>query len=101
VEHSPGAFIQHVGINALGFQQRNPMLPLGALGLELGQLSAEFGILLIEFLLGEQPVISGVGVGAEIADQPRAREAAVNRVNEALPGALLCPPCATCETPSE
>ena len=51
----------------------------GALLLELVKLLAQRGKLLVEVLLGPQPVIAGVGVDAEIADHQRAADIEAER----------------------
>src|SRR5712691_2851160 len=62
VEQRPGALVEHVGVEAVRFQQRDAPLPAGALGLERGELTAELRDLLVEVLLGAQPAVAGIGV---------------------------------------
>ena len=79
IEHDPRALIERVGIDALGFEQLDPALPFGALLLELVELFTQRNKLLVEVLLGPQPVIAGVGVDAEIADHQRTADIKTER----------------------
>ncbi len=52
----------------------HPLLAFGPLALQPGELRGQRDDLLVEFLSGVEPVLAGIGVGAEIADQePRHR----------------------------
>ena len=50
--------------------------------LEAVELLAQLGELLVEVLLGPQPMIAGVGVDAEIADDQRAADIEAERGEE-------------------
>ena len=62
-----GTFVQHIGIDAVGTQKRDPTFPVCPFGLEPGKFTLHGGKLLLEVLLGAQPVIAGKGVRGEIA----------------------------------
>ena len=72
----------------LGLEQLDPVLPLGAFLLEASELVGQRGELLIEVLLGPQPVVAGVGVDAEIADDQGAPDIEAERGQE---GSQLSP----------
>jgi hypothetical protein len=69
IEQSPGAFIEHVGIELVRFQQRDPPLPLSALELEAIEFARKRHHLLVNVLLGLEAAVAAVGIDAEIADQ--------------------------------
>jgi len=68
-DQGAGTFIQHVRIDAVSAQKRNPTLPMRSFGLEPGKLAFHGGKLLLEVLLSPQPVVAGEGIGGEIADE--------------------------------
>src|SRR5262249_52640762 len=69
VQERAGALVEDVGVEAFGPEQRYAPLPIGALGLQRRKLGREPGDLLVEVVLGLEPVIAGIGVDAKIADQ--------------------------------
>ena len=71
VEKLPGAFVEHVGVEAVGLQESDAALPARAFGLGGVEFALEVGDPLVEVLLGQDAAIAGVGVDAEIADEQR------------------------------
>ena len=71
VEKLPGAFVEHVGVEAVGLQESDAALPSRAFGLGGVEFALEVGDPLVEVLLGQDAAIAGVGVGAKIADEQR------------------------------
>ena len=71
VEELPGALVEHVGVDAVGSQKRDAVLPAYALGARGVELAREVGNARLEVLLRHDSVITGVGIEAEIADEER------------------------------
>src|SRR2546430_7226164 len=68
VELVARALVQHVRVDAVGSQQRDTLLALRALALQPRQFGCQRDDLLIELLPRVQPVLTGIGIDAEIAD---------------------------------
>ena len=68
VELIARALVEHIRIDPVGPQQRDPLLALGALALQPRQLGGQGDDLLVELLLRVQAVFAGIGVDAKIAD---------------------------------
>src|SRR5690348_7804757 len=60
IEERARPLVEHIRIDAAGFEQRNPSLPACPLVLEFRKLHVQFGDLLVEILLGEQPVVARI-----------------------------------------
>src|SRR5436305_11786260 len=67
VELIADTLVQHVGVDAVGSQQRDALLALRAFLLQPRQLGSQRDDFLIELLPGVQSVFAGIGVDAEIA----------------------------------
>ena len=66
-----GAFVEHVGIEIVGAQQRDLVLPRLALGGEAIALLRQRDLLLREVLLRFEPMRAGVSRQAKVADDQR------------------------------
>ena len=55
VEKLPGAFVEHVGVDAVGLQESDAVLPASAFGLGGVEFALEVGDPLVEVLLGQEP----------------------------------------------
>ena len=65
------ALVEHVRVDPVGSQQRDTLLALGALPLQPRQFRRQRDDFLIELLPRIQPILAGIGVDAEIADDRR------------------------------
>src|SRR6266403_1240202 len=71
VELIARALVKHVRIEAIGAKQRDTMLAVGPLPLQPRELRCQRNDLLVEFEPRVQPILTGIGVDPEIADQRR------------------------------
>ncbi len=96
VEKRPGAFIQHIGIEIIGLQQRNTPFPLRLFGLEAIELSGERRHLPFDVLFGFKAAIAIIRIHAEITDQQCGQCVECERVENSTQ-ALTCDHAAPCE----
>src|SRR5580704_16098612 len=82
IEQGAGLFVEHVGIELAGAQQRHPALPLRPVELELVELGRQSRDLAVDVLFGLDPAIAAIGVDAEIADQERGQNVEAERGEE-------------------
>ncbi len=71
VQLKPRPLIQHIRIDAIGAQQRDPLLGIGAFPLQARKLIGERNDFLVEFDSRRQTILAGIGVDAEIRDHRR------------------------------
>src|ERR1700730_13649623 len=71
IEQQARALVEQVGIDIVGFQQRDPPLPNRALGLDGIELQGQLRDILVEIPLGDQSVFARIGIDPEIADEQR------------------------------
>ena len=84
VELPPRFFIEHVGIEPVGAQQRHMLFFVGALDFEPGELRRQRSGFLIQLDAGVEAVAAGIGINAELGDETGRdrieREAGQNRL---------------------
>src|SRR5262249_32795064 len=71
VENLSRTLVQHVRIDAVGLEKRDPSFPPRPLRLDPLDLACQVGDLLVEFLARVDAIFSRVGVDAEIAYEQR------------------------------
>src|ERR1700683_1720136 len=79
LEKFTGPLVQHVGINRGGFKQFDTAFPCLAFGLQAVEFRGERRDLLVNVLLGSNPMVAVVGIHPEIADQQRCRDIETKR----------------------
>ena len=69
IKEYPRPLIQHVRIDPIRPQERNPTGPDVPFGLQAANFRGQFRELVVDILLGGQPPIARKGIDAEIPDQ--------------------------------
>src|SRR4029077_6054080 len=62
IEQQARAFVEQVGIDVVGFTQRDPPLPDRTLGLDGGKVEGQLRNILVEIPLGDQTVLARIGI---------------------------------------
>ena len=87
-KEGPGPFVQHVRVDTIRTEQRDPTLPHCPLGLKLIQIAFHRRELLLEILLRTQTMVPGKGVRGEITNEQRGKSVETKHSKKRAPAAV-------------